>query len=229
LWLFLPASALAQANAGFAGQVLDRGNRSPLAGAVVTVLGKPPTLRTDSGGRVERSGLEPGTYVIQVRSLGYATRTWIVELTPRQTLTLELDLEPMPVSLRSVTVAAEPWHQRGMRGFEERRQRGRGIYLTEIEIHERRQARQLGDLLRSVPGIREICRRGICRVRMARSDCPPNFFVDGSSANNSTTLEMPVVGIIGVEIYRTSTETPPEFLRGANVCGTIVIWTRSGL
>ena len=36
------------------------------------------------------------------------------------------------------------------------------------------------------------------------------------------------VGIIGIEVYRTLSETPLEFLRTDNVCGTIVIWTRSG-
>ena len=80
-----------------------------------------------------------------------------------------------------------------------------------------------------MPGVRQICRRGICRVRMARDDCPPNFFVDGFPANNSTTLELPLVGVIGVEIYRTTTETPPEFLRGVTTCGTIALWTRTGL
>jgi hypothetical protein len=39
---------------------------------------------------------------------------------------------------------------------------------------------------------------------------------------------MPLIGVIGIEIYRTITETPVDFLRGNNTCGTIVIWTRSG-
>jgi len=29
-------------------------------------------------------------------------------------------------------------------------------------------------------------------------------------------------------VYRTLTETPLEFLKADNLCGTIVIWTRSG-
>jgi len=37
-----------------------------------------------------------------------------------------------------------------------------------------------------------------------------------------------VIGVTGIEIYRTITETPVEFLRGNNTCGTIAIWTRSG-
>ena len=67
-------------------------------------------------------------------------------------------------------------------------------------------------------------------VRMARAprDCRPDYFVDAFPATYSTSLDMPTTGIIGVEIYRTLSETPLEFVRGNGQCGTIVIWTRSG-
>jgi len=38
----------------------------------------------------------------------------------------------------------------------------------------------------------------------------------------------PTIGIIGIEIYRTLSETPLQFLRADNQCGTVVIWTQSG-
>jgi len=114
-----------------------------------------------------------------------------------------------------------------MAGFGERRASARGIYFTEAEI-EQTNANRLSDILRSVPGVRLVCRYSGCRIRMSRSECQPDFFIDGLSANNSTSLEMPLIGVIGIEIYRTITETPVDFLRGANTCGTIVIWTRSG-
>jgi hypothetical protein len=34
-------------------------------------------------------------------------------------------------------------------------------------------------------------------------------------------------GDYGIEIYRTLSETSMEFLTADNVCGTVVIWTRS--
>ena len=37
-----------------------------------------------------------------------------------------------------------------------------------------------------------------------------------------------VVGIVGIEIYRSAGETPPQFLKGNSQCGVIVIWTKSG-
>lgn len=218
----------AQGSAGIAGLLLDRATGAPIPGATVVVLGRTPALRSDSAGRFMGGGLLPGTYVLQVRSIGYTPVSRIVDLRERQILTVRVELEPVPVALPGVVIEGERYYPRGMRGFEERRLRGRGAYVTEADIKEKG-ARQLGDLLRSVPGVREVCRRGVCRVRLARSECPPNFFVDGFPANNSTTLELPVIGIIGVEIYRTVTETPAEFLRGATGCGTIAIWTRTGL
>lgn len=69
-----------------------------------------------------------------------------------------------------------------------------------------------------------------CSVRMARAprECRPDFMVDGFEASNSTSLDMPVVGIVAMEVYRTLSETPLQFLRTDNQCGTIVICTRSG-
>jgi hypothetical protein len=66
---------------------------------------------------------------------------------------------------------------------------------------------------------------------MARAprECKPDFVVDGFEASNSTSLDMPTIGITSIEIYRTLSETPAQFLRTDNQCGTIVIWTQSGL
>ncbi len=91
-------------------------------------------------------------------------------------------------------------------------------------------------VLRVAPGdavnqVRMQCRgTAACRLRMARAarECSPDFVVDGFPATYSTSLDMPTVGIIGIEVYRTLSETPLDFLRTDNVCGTIVIWTRSG-
>lgn len=222
------APARAQGPAGITGQVLDRVTRAPVPTAIVFVLGKPGT-RPDSAGRFATSRLDAGTHVLQVRALGYLSATWMVEVAAGHTTDVLLELEPAGVSLPGVVVKDSTWTQRGMADFARRRSAGRGVFLTEAEIAGAK-AVSLGDLLRNVPGVRQICRANVCRVYMSRfRPCPPNFWVDGFTANNSTTLEMPVLGVIGVEIYRSATETPVEFLRGDNICGSIVIWTRSGL
>ena len=222
-----PHVAVAQGAAGFAGTILDRASRQPLEGAAISLLGTPLSVRSTAAGQFTGTGLKAGTYVMQVRALGYTPGSWVIELAERETLSVVIEMEATPVTLAGVTVEATQWQQRGMVGFAERRERARGIYVSEANIKQAGAAR-LSDLLRNVSGVRLVCRYTGCRVRMARSECQPDFFVDGLPANNSTNLEMPLIGVIGIEIYRTITETPVEFLRGNNTCGTIVIWTRSG-
>jgi hypothetical protein len=233
LWLGLlgclvaaPHATRAQGTAGINGRLLDRASRQPLEGAAINVLGTPVNLRSSPTGEFTRAGLKAGTYVMQVRALGYSPGSWVIELAERETLVVVIEMDAMAIDLPGVTIEA-PSLQRGMAGFALRRAAGRGVYVTEEDI-KRANAARLSDLLRNVSGIRLFCRFNGCRVRMARNDCQPDFFVDGLSANNSTTLEMPVVGITGIEIYRTITETPVDFLRGTNTCGTIAIWTKSG-
>jgi hypothetical protein len=214
--------------AGISGQLLDRASRLPLADASITIVGTRVLLRSDTAGRFLQAGVPPGQHVLEARALGYAPGVWIIELSPAETLTVVIELEAVGIALAGITVEGRPREQRGIEGFERRRQRGQGIYLTEGDIAKVKGDR-LVDLLRSSPGVRLICRNSGCRIRMSRANCQPDFFVDGLPANNSTSLEMPTIGLIAMEIYRTSTETPLEFLRGNNTCGTIVIWTRSGL
>lgn len=126
----------------------------------------------------------------------------------------------IPIDVESSTTAeTRPGlAQMRQRQFEERRASGRGVILSENEIRNAKAPTVL-TLLRHVPGV---------RLSRGAAECPPAFIVDGVPADNSTDLEMSTMGIIGIEIYRTSSETPLEFLGVGNACGTIVIWTRSG-
>src|SRR5881394_1767271 len=224
--ILVPHPTRAQGTAGITGRLLDRASRQPLEGAAIDVLGTPVTLRSSPTGAFTHVGLKPGTYVMQVRALGYAPGSWVIELAERETLSVVIEMDARAIALPGITVETLGTG-RGMAGFEQRRAAGRGVYLTENDI-KRADAARLSDVLRNVSGVRLICRFNGCRIRMARNDCQPDFFVDGLSANNSTYLEMSVVGITGIEIYRTITETPVDFLRGDNTCGTIAIWTKSG-
>jgi hypothetical protein len=69
-----------------------------------------------------------------------------------------------------------------------------------------------------------------CVVHMLRAPrgCRPDYYMDGFPANNTVNADLPVLGVVGIEVYRTLSETPLEFLRTDNRCGTVVIWTRSG-
>jgi hypothetical protein len=56
--------------------------------------------------------------------------------------------------------------------------------------------------------------------------CRPEFFLDGFPASFSTGPNFPMRGVLGVEIYRTASETPVEFHRPNLMCGVIAVWSR---
>ncbi len=226
-------SVAAQHGTGaLAGRLIDHQSREPVSGARVRLLGARGDLASDSTGHFTQEGLASGTYVMQVRAVGYAAASWIVELGAGEVRSEVFELERLPYMLEPVEVERRPsFAEERHREFELRRASGRGHFITEEQIR-RTNPRALADLFRNVPGVRMQCRGSMagCTVRMARAprECKPDFIVDGFAASNSASLDMPTIGIVGVEIYRTLSETPLEFLRADNQCGTIVIWTRSG-
>jgi len=219
------------AAATLVGRVVDHQSHSTVAGARVVLLGTNYQTAVDGDGRFRKEGLTAGTYVVQVRAPGYAAGSWVISLEDRETRTQDFELEALAVELDPVAVERQTTlAQQRTREFEQRRAAGRGYFITEDKIEQTR-PRTLGDLFRTVPGVRLVCRgSSSCTVRMARAprECRPDFVVDGFEASNSTSLDMPTVGIMRIEIYRTLSETPIQFLRTDNQCGTIVIWTQSG-
>ena len=219
------------ATATLVGRVLDHQSQKPVAAARVVLLGTSYQTGVDADGRFQKEALAAGTYVVEVRAPGYAAGSWVLPLKDGEVRSQDFELEPLAVELDPVAVERQATlAQQRAREFEVRRAAGRGYFITDDKIEQTR-PRTLGDLFRTVPGVRLVCRgTSNCAVRMARTprECKPDFVVDGFEASNSTSLDMPTVGIIGVEIYRTLSETPLQFLRTDNQCGTIVIWTQSG-
>jgi hypothetical protein len=221
----------AASHAGIVGRIVDLQSRSPIRDAHIALLGTPLRAATDSGGRFAVDSLRSGTYVLQARATGYEVTSWVIPLHDGELLEQAFALPPIVDTLAPITVEGRPtFFQQRMREFNERRQTGRGVFLTEEEIHERRAA-TLVDVLRGVPGVRLSCRVGTCVVEMTRSAqgiCRADWVVDGFPATESGTPHLPVVGIVGIEIYRSAGETPPQFLKADSQCGVIVIWTKSG-
>ena len=130
-----------------------------------------------------------------------------------------------PIAVRESPLSLD---ERQRQEFEARRAAWRGIFITEEEIENAR-ASTLVALFRHVPAVHVACEGSSCGVRLRQLQCSAAFVIDGAPARLSTDLDMPTVGLVGIEIYRAASETPLEFLGGESTCGTIVIWTRSGL
>jgi len=231
-----PVQAQAQAHAvtptaGISGQVVNQQSRIPVSGARVNLIGTRLQSATDSAGRFTQASLGAGTYILEVRAIGYGVTSWVLRLADGELVDYVFELEPIGVDLAPIVVEGRPgYFQRRMQEFEERRRSGRGIFITHDQI-EASHAATMADLLRGVPGVRLNCRSGVCTAQMtrtARGICVADWVIDGVPASMSSTPHLPVVGIVAVEIYRSPSEAPAEFLKADSQCGVIAIWTKSG-
>jgi len=214
------------------GGVINLQSQTPIAGAQVALLGTAFVTASDSTGRFAYAGVAAGTYLLQVRAIGYDSQRWIIQLAAGDTVDYQLELTPLGVELAPVIIEGRPApFQVRLQEFEQRRAAKRGVFLTAEDIRATKAATMV-DALRGVPGVRIACRSGTCVVEMMRSArglCRADWVVDGFPASQSGTPHLPTVGIVGVEVYRSPNETPTEFLKSDSQCGVVVIWTRSSL
>jgi hypothetical protein len=129
-------------------------------------------------------------------------------------LTRVFELEPLPVQLDQVKVERTPtFAEQRRRGFEQRRAAGRGYFLTEEQIQRQ-----------NPPVARRPLPPGAgCAHAMPRAsrECRPDFVVDGFEATNSTSLDMPTIGITGIEVYGTLSE-PHYNSFGRTTCAALL-------
>ncbi len=113
-----------------------------------------------------------------------------------------------------------------MRGFEQRRLRGRGTFLTREQI-EKRAAITVTDLLYHIQGVtvRPDPIDRTVKVTMGRGlqECEPQFFLDGSPRLPNAINDYRTDHIEGMEVYNRFSIAPPGYRSGG--CGSIMIWT----
>jgi hypothetical protein len=227
LLLVLPAlgpAAQGQKSGSIIGVVRAAEHGPVLEGARVMLMGTSLAVTTNSRGEFGFHGLVPGKYTIQASAIGFATLSSEVEVKARETLELEFQTESEGARLPELAVVEKP---NLPPEFLRRSQEGGGRYFDRAAI-ERRNPNSLGDLLRTVPGLRVTCSTYPCRVqitRNVRSNCPLAYWLDGTPTEGSTVLLQPPRDLDGVEIYSGLAETPPE-LFVPNTCGALVVWTR---
>lgn len=135
-------------------------------------------------------------------------------------------LDPLDVDV-SATISAT---KQKMQGFEERRLKGRGVFLTREQI-ERRGAVQLSDLLTNISGVqvRRDDYRDRVNILMGRGAyaCEPVLFIDGSPRSVLEINDYRPAQVEAMEIYRRVGMAPPGYRSGA--CGSVIIWSRETL
>lgn len=224
------AQAIAQAGAA---------TRQELVGRVRDSTGKPIVdVQVEVRGVSTRSAIDgffrmytprADTATVSLRRLGFAPETVFMAAREGRWDTLLVVLSPSVQLLDPMKIANVPVR---MRAFEERRERGVGVFVTRQEIADHN-SMQPSDALRTKRGVRLVrLRQGGYGVRFnmfsSRPNCMPALWIDGQRARGMELDELTANDIEGMELYDSFSITPFEFSRGESElpCGTIVVWTR---
>lgn len=194
----------------------------PIQSAEISVLAR--RTNSDSLGRFYLSLPAADSMTINVRRLGYESVTIRVSAKDIADNSLDVTLNRVATTLEQVEVTAmDDRAKTALRGYDERRSRGLGTFVTREEI-EKRNTRYLLDVLRQSRGI---VVRGRA-VMFINKGCAPMVWLDGQETPGLSLDAVSATDVEGVELYQSLSNTPAEFHRGNQTqeCGTIVIWTK---
>lgn len=201
-------------------------NLAVLRGARVTIDALGLSGITSQSGTLRLTGIFPGTHLVEVEYLGYATTSEYLTFDGGELKRVQFNMPVRPVELSGIEVRAES-DLLALRGFYDRAKGGLGTYLTRDDI-QRDRPRYLSDVLRRTAGVRigGSMIRPTVMIRNSGASCPVQFFVDGALTSRLHPDEVMPNDVEGMEIYRGSATIPPEYNKGTARCGVILIWTR---
>ena len=232
--LLLPASG-AEGNSTITGRVSDT-NGHPLRDVDLQVIATNAKAKTGRDGEFSLGGVSAGTRALALRQVGYAAETVAVDLEAHRTKQVLVTLRPTVPVIDTVRVIGQKIRQLDQVGFNDRRIRGDGQYITAEEIEKRNPSR-LTDILNGKRGI-QIYKgvasntRGLTTV-VASVGIEKNYCIGFQVFVDAVPMPIPFDldqisprTIAGIEIY-SGTATVPPLLRGGNTtCGVIALWTR---
>ena len=211
---------------------------SVLVGARVQVVGASATVLTGADGRFELGGLPAGSWMLDVRHIGYEpARADIVLLEGVGAAnTKSMVLEKAATTLEVVRVLAGPSSVLVERGFIARQQSGVGHFIDRDAIL-RQHAAELQDVVRDLPGMLVMPHvpggGPTLLMKVNGGVCAPGIWIDGQRFNPDDAQDLLALidpaTVVGVEIYSRPGQVPLTF-GGTMVggCGVIVVWTDAG-
>jgi hypothetical protein len=207
---------------------------APVAAARVTVLGVGVGAVSDDSGAFRLTGLPDGPVTVHARRLGYAPASLVVTLATGEVRNVAVVLAAATETLDTVDVRADPMRGK-MGGFNGRRERGIGTFLTRDDI-VRRRAGRVSQLLRYLPGVyipqdNSDMRPSTVGMRRAagistRTNCVVQLYVDGQHYPDGRLDDFRPAELEGIEIYKSASEIPAVFRSRDTMCGVIALWTR---
>jgi hypothetical protein len=230
--LLLSGPSLGAQTASLRVRILDS-TRAPIDGAEISIASLKRSERSDSLGNVFIGNLPQGKLEISVRHLNFFAEHFFVEVRNQEMTSVDVELSGRATQLEGVevTAARHPFFQ----GFEQRKARGIGTFITRDQI-EARHTSITSDLFRSVP-MAHLVRAGngmgvrfpqqMSATRRGPTFCNPLIWVDGQQAPGMEIDDILASDVHALEIYRGPSTTPAQFVTTNSApCGTIVVWTR---
>lgn len=212
------------------GEVVDHQSGNPVIGSRVVLAPLAPSMprleprTTDDSGRFVFEEVSRGRYLLTVTAPDYQAMTDSVEVFAAEDLQLVVPLSTDPRALAPRVVGGQA--PSALRGFETRRESGRGFFITREEIQSSN-ARYLTDLLGATPGARVVYMPPAGNTLLLRGDCSPGVWVDGARMRDAPPIDRiaSTHSVDAIEIYH-GFDLPAEF--GVDACGGVLIWTRTG-
>lgn len=221
------------------GYVRDpQGNPIALAGAELDGSGS--WVPTYADGQFRFTHLAAGPHVLRVRALGFDRVQSVLTLGPLDSIVVEVRLVPADQVLDTVRAVASPSSIYGPPEFQERRQQGRGYFVTRGEFEQRVPTR-MTDLLVNVPGVMRrpvtdeegvtrylLVMRGVATVM--GNVCPVQVYVDGVQfelGHEDIDLAILPGEVEALEVYVGASQVPQRYAGRNAACGLIMIWTRN--
>lgn len=209
---------------------------TPIGGAQVRLNAGPATpqiqLESDDFGVFTAPKVPHGDVWMVARRIGYRPDSLRVRVSGDQPVTATLTLERIAVELDAVKVLGRRDVTGHLAGFYRRMGFGNGRFFTASDL-ERRNASNMTDVFRMVPGLRIESRGFQNSVRMRGSRCAPLVWLDAQPmyAGEVDLDSFDPRSFDGIEVYSGAASVPVEFQgnqRMSSACGTIVLWSKRG-
>ena len=219
----------AQQPVEIAGRLLDAGTGAPITAALVSIPALEVSTLTNSGGAFQLV-VPAGSHTLEIRHIGYGTRTTEVEARADGTLSLELRIEPAAIEVAPLEVSVE-WRPSYLEqvGFYERRAFG----SDRSRFYDPEDIRRGGDPL--IVQWRNTSEYLLNLNRVTSlSLCPPQILIDGRRDRVGLMTGLAYHRIGGVEVHSEPHKVPglaPLIRAGGEngFCPTILVWTRKWL
>jgi outer membrane receptor for ferrienterochelin and colicin len=162
--------------------------------------------------------------------IGFLPRRMTVDLRPHDTTRVTIAMQERVVVLDSVKVFGKARDRDWLQGFDQRKARGFGHFLTREDIEEHAVI-DLTDVFRGVPGVRVQWTGSDYTLQMTRAtslsgSCPITYYIDGMPVSDFNINWLQPPDVEAIEVYQPG-QAPPQFsgVTGGG-CGVVVVWTR---